>query len=443
MAQAPQKKLLDRIAPEAHSLGLFRPALKSRKRLQLLTVLVLCAQCLLLWGGGTAIEKYSHSPGLNIFAIAFLCATLLVSGYFVALVVGDLIFPGPWREKMFRGEKFVPEKFADQTALLKNRGIYFILLWVLCTVGVSFGADFVTGGFLERYRKSGSILTMMKSEQEQDRLSALEIYVNPLSSRRWDVQDLRAQTVRMLQDESERVRAQASYVLGRLSVGDAAEALTSMLQDKDAQVRMQAAIALGRMQWLPARTQLLAALQSAFEGKRFVEASDIVYGLTLLNDKAVIGPVQRLLEQCDEVGTCEPLFVAYAFYLLKTLQAPGAAKLSVRFLENSKTTKEIRCFAADCLRYTAKPRDIDTLKHLFAQAGVQEECAPLYKKLNEEAAVLLFDAEPVRAKLLRAVGNQRDMRNYDWIWTIGADTSEHPQTRKAAEIYTRAMLGQE
>jgi hypothetical protein len=436
-----RKNLIDRIVPEAHSIGLFRPILRSRRRLQVSAAAIISGQCILLWAVGYLVENYSRSAGLNIIVIACLSATLLATGYVLALVLGDLFFPGPWREKMYHGESFVPTKFEEQAALLKNHGIYFIILWVLCSIGGTLAIDYVTGGFLARYQRTGSVLTMMKSELESDRLNALDIFASPLSSRRWEQPELRAQNLIMLSDESTEVRAMSAYVAGRISNAEASEILISLLNDDDDAVRSEASIALGRLQWLAARSELLATLKRDFEEKNYETASNILYALSLLGDKSVATPVQGYLERCYNTQ-CDTVFLAYAFYLLKTLQASSSVNISIKFLTKEDATNELRCYAADALRYTAKPRDIPMLKEQFELAAPMQECAPFYKKHHSEAAVLLFDSEPLRAKLLRAVGNQKDTRQYDWIWRVGSNTAEHPQTRKAAEIYTRAMIGQ-
>ena len=80
------------------------------------------------------------------------------------------------------------------------------------------------------------------------------------------------------------------------------------------------------------------------------------------------------------------------------------------------------------------------MKQAFEKVASNDNCPIVYRKYHEEAAIILFEDDPMRALFVRSIGNLMDADDYDWIWSVGANDSENQQTRKVAEMYTKAML---
>ena len=141
-----------------YELGFFKKTLQSRKRLRITALCAILGLTAAFGAGGFYIHDYSTSSTVNAVIIVVLYISAIVVGYLCALTVGDIIFSGPWREKMIKGAKFIPENVEDQKALLKNRNIYFILVWVLSIVALIFGCDFCTGGGIHWYHNVGGVI---------------------------------------------------------------------------------------------------------------------------------------------------------------------------------------------------------------------------------------------------------------------------------------------
>src|SRR5690606_25609151 len=133
--------------------------------------------------------------------------------------------------------------------------------------------------------------------------------------------------------------------------------------------------------------------------------------------------------------------VVNGFYALQKMSYSPGAEVGLAWLGGACEASEIeQCAAADALRYIATEDELKALERRFTEIPSDMECGYAMWRYHEEKALEIVEAEPLRAKIVRAVGNRKDYDSYEWIWAVGANENEHPKTRKVAEIYAREML---
>lgn len=438
------------IVPDVYTLGLFKKTLSSRRRLRVTTLVAVVSTWLLFWLLSQFILNVSEWPTLNLILLISLMGVVLFVAYLIALMIGDVIFSGPWREKMRQGTRFVPATVEDEAALLKNKPFYFILLWVVCIIVMFYASDLVSGRIVSWYSSVGSILTSMRSDNVEDRRVALRILMNPLKEKAWNDPKLREKLVEVVGDEDPEVASLAAYVSGRALAVEAADALlkNSTNTALDEHVRAEAVTALGRLDWKPARGELLRLLNETFRAdpmnKELTPA--IIYAFYDMKESLAVQPVVDILDTCLE-KTCSDEIIQYAFFYLKLRNATQGAQTAFHYIDRPDIPLSRRCLAADSLRFIAEPKHVADMKIRFDRTPLEDQCEDVFRKYHQEAAVILFEHDPMRALYVRAVGNimleskdnLKRKKDYDWIWVIGSDERENPYTRKVAEIYTRAM----
>ena len=429
------------LIPNMYEIGVFRPAMASRRRLRMITIGAIAVLCLVFWGVGNFIH-HSASFFINLALIIGMYIGVLLIAYLLAVTIGDIVFSGPWLEKMYKGPSFIPEDVQEQAALLKNKNIYFILMWVFSIVVLGFGCDFCTGRNVHWYQNIGSGLVLLKSDDPGEQFNALEKLSNPFHSEKWKDEEIQAQVISMLDVKDEKVRAQAAYLVGYARMPDAEQSLISILTSAEAQIhtRSEAAIALGRLDWKPARAQLISELHRNFaqdhSDTEFVPS--ILYAFYEMKDKTAVTDAIQILNTCLEKQDCSIQIYQYAFFYLKSLKIQEASAVSFKYL-SSQVPLEQRCYAADMLRFASSQSDVPEMKRVFEKTPQSSQCDVVFRKYHSEAAIILFEQDPMRSLLLRAVGNYYNPDDYDWIWMIGSNKNENDLTRKVAEMYTRAM----
>ena len=431
------------IIPNMYDLGMFKKTLSSRKRLRLTALFSVLGLSAAFFGVGYFLRNISIWSGINIVLIVMLFLGGIFVSYIVALAIGDSVFAGPWRKKMMLGKNYIPETLEEQTALLKNKNIFFLLIWCGAIVAILLGCDFCTGGSVRWYQKFGGTIVSMKSPDASDRLFILKTISNPYYSEKWKNDDIRDHVRQLILDENPEVQQWAAYLAGRAKISEASEELIAVLKNDRADTisRREAAIALGRMDWKPARAPLFLVLKKEF-AKNHRETELVpatLYAFYSMKDSMAAPETIQMLKICLEQRDCSSQILQYAFFYLKSLKVKDAAALSFNYLDTPAITAEERCYASDILRFTSSKTDVARIKQEFDKTPSDVECPVVYRKYHEEPAIILFERDPLRALYLRSVGNQMDPGDYDWIWAVGSNVGENAMTRKVAETYTRAM----
>lgn len=431
------------IIPNMYELGMFKKTLSSRKRLRITALFSILGLCAAFFGVGCFLRNVSIWSGINIILIIVLFLCGIFVSYVVALAIGDSVFSGPWRKKMMLGNKYIPEDLEDQKALLKNKNIYFLLIWCVTIVVLLLGCDFCTGGNIRWYQNIGGTIVSMKSSDVSDRLFILKTISNPFYSSKWQDIEVREHTRRLILDNNAEVQQWAAYLAGRAKIAEASDELLTLLKDNQANIvsRREAAVALGRIDWKPARASLFHVLKTEFS-KSHQETElipAVLYSFYSMKDSMAAPETIQMLKICLKERDCSSEILQYAFFYLKSLKIKDAPVLSFSYLDTPAITPEERCYASDILRFTASKSDVARIKQEFEKTPSDVECPIVYRKYHEEPAVILFESDPLRALYLRSIGNQMDAADFDWIWMVGSNTNENQMTRKVAETYTRAM----
>ena len=429
------------VIPNMYELGLFKRAMQSRKRLRVTAAVALVVLCLLYFGVGRLVHFVALSLALSYLCIAGLYFCVLIVSYLVALVVGDIMFAGPWLKKMYLGREFVTDDIEEQKALVKNRHGYFICVWAAAFAIMVLGCDWITGAHVHWFHTYGGILYSMNSDSVEERRLVLKTISNSYYGKKWQNEDIREKLAEMILDDDNDVRGYAAYICGRAKISEASSNLIALLNDRSmpGDVRAEAAIALGRLEWKPARSQLLTVLREHFEQDRSdsVLIPSILYAFFTMKDNLAAPDAMNILHVCLS-ESCGENVLQYAFFYLKSLRIKQAAATAFDYLSSDHASVSSRCYAADILRFTASPADVPMMKSAFENTPQALECPVVYRKFHGEAAVILFEQDTMRALFVRAIGNLKRPEDYNWIWMVGSNTAENLQTRKVAEVYARA-----
>ena len=431
------------LIPNMYELGLFKKSLSSTKRLRITTLIAVIGLCVVFGGVGYFIKYISSWFWLNVILIILAYICTLVVGLLLALTIGDVIFTGPWREKMMRGSKYIPDDLNEQKALMKNKNIYFIFVWLISIIILGVGCDLVTGGNIRWYQSVGSSIVMLRSDDPNDRIVLMRSLSKLYYSDMWKDNDVKKAVIDHIEDDNNEVSALAIYISGRAKYIDSVDALVWLIQNENADehVKSEAAVAIGRIEWKKARGALITEMRKAFashpDSHEFVPS--LFYAFYEMKDSAASYEVIQILQTCLENKNCSEEIYQYGFFYLKSMKLPEASELSFKYIE-SDMPQNIRCYAIDSLRFASKKSDVPRMKQEFEKTPSDLMCQVVYRKYHEEAAIILFEEDPQRALYVRAVGNYMDENDYDWIWMVGSNESEKDVTRKVAEIYTRAMI---
>ncbi|MBR4984201.1 MAG: HEAT repeat domain-containing protein [Proteobacteria bacterium] len=431
------------VIPNMYEIGIFKKTLSSRTRLRVTAACAIAALCLCYLGAGMFIRYISTWSLLNIAIIILIYIATLVVGYLLALLIGDIIFAGPWLKKMHLGDSYTPDDIEDQKALLKNKNIYFIFVWLISIIALGFGCDICTGSNIRWYQNIGGIVISMRSTDPTERAAVIRTISNPYHSSKWQDPEIREGLMNCIRDEDDNVRAWAAYLAGKAKISESASDLMDILRSDnfDPISRQEAAIALARLEWKQARGSLLTVMRATFERNHAdtVLVPATLFAFYILDDPMAYREALSILDTCLEARDCSPQVLQYAFFYLKSMKKTETAALAFKYLDTPDISQEMRCYATDVLRFTATKNDVPAMKQAFENTPIHAECPVIYRKYHEEAAIILFEHETMRALLVRAIGNIMDAANYDWIYAIGANTSENAQTRKIAETYIRSM----
>lgn len=425
-------------------IGLFQSVIQTRARLMVSALAATLIALGMIYVGSAWMRESSASAMMNVLFISLMLTGLIVASYIDALLLGDLFFPGKWRERVLLGHEVNLDEELDETVIKEYNPHFMIVLMALIFV-LFWVSQKITDGYIWYYEDVGFAITLMRSDDADERYFALEEISNPLRTPVWQNTELHKQITVLVDDPEPRVRVMAVYVAGRLDVTSASERILKHFRETDSsELRAEAAIALGRLKWKAAIPHLSSHL--AKPSIVSDEAVGILRGFSFFGsaDEGAAGPtIVSLLEGCNtpDGERLPEAVVINAFYAIKETRFDGGREIAQRYLEGNFCSPSLpeRCSAANALRYIGKPDDIPFLKRAFQGAQRDDYCDANYWKFRKEGLTEIIDKEPLRAKILRAVGNQKDFDTYEWMWSIGANEEEHPETRKVSETYTTEM----
>ena len=200
--------------------GLLRPLAQTRSRLVVSTVIGLAVT----YGAGLLAANYvleqSPSVMLNLLIITAMMMLVLVASYLSAILIGDLFFPGPWRQNVILGQDV-----DDDLSAVEDHSAEFLILVFLCVVGNAMALNYAAGDFFAEYHGDAFYKVMLRAESPEDRLDALADIPDPMNHDLWDDPKLAETVIEAFEDPSTEVRQRAYWTAGFLQTTEARPAL--------------------------------------------------------------------------------------------------------------------------------------------------------------------------------------------------------------------------
>lgn len=416
----PQIKLVTNVSEYALLRGLAR----TRGRLWAATAMATGAMVGFgLWSAHYVLEL-SSSVGLNLGLITFNMMLMLVAAYLQTVLVGDLVFSGPWREQVILGEQ--PEKGVS----VQNHNAEFMILLLLLVIGNGLIVNFGAGGFLDTYHTEGFFRSRLRSETPQERFDAMAYMTDPMNFELWEVEGVRRLVVEHLDDPDEEVQRQAIWNVGEMEITSAREHLLKIIADSSRAeiVRAEAAEAVGKLGLdEDARMQLEATLSEDSVRLRV----GLLRGLALMKSPLSVGAAQKLTTSKDTD------VMLHAFWVLRN---SGEAALRDMLHEqlNQSPDAQRRCALLDTLKMVANDEDVIWARRQFDRVDKEAECEPVvWEERNERRHYVLY-SDTFRVKYLKIVANASGGEHRAWFERIVADPDQPWRVREvASEIVKR------
>lgn len=387
--------------------GFFLGVAKTRPRLITATVAMMAISA----GAGMWSTRYildtSQSVGLNLVIITLLMMLVLVTSYFMAMLAGDLFFPGPWREQVLLGH--AP---ADGSVVsIDDHNLEFVIVLLIAVVFNAVMLNLVTDNFLDRYQAEGFFAVQLRSDDVQERVGALETLAEPMNYKIWERPGLHAVVLGAFDDPAQPVRERAYWTAGLLKIAAAQPALLAVIQGEHAPgEKKEAAVALGKIK--DPKTSRLALEALATESSDPEVVVGALRGLGLMAQESSLPVALQLSESSDES------VMIHAFWLIRQIDSKEARPLVKKGIAaDPKGTR--RCALYDTLKMLATPADVLWAKRQFQTTDPDlpesSECEFLVWTDHDDSKQILIYGDSYREKLMKIVANADAFTEKDWF----------------------------
>ena len=424
---------------------------QSRQRLAVAASL--CFVALLAPSGMLAdyIRNTSSSPVGDMLIQTVWLAFCLPASYFTSVLVGDLIFPNRWRERVILGNAEAGDAaMADDDPMAAVRAIRqtrtyklpFYMLVVVGVLGCATAIEAATDGFLTAYQERGYFRTLMRTDKDDVKIAVIEEQADKRRQSHVSVAVEQLSGVFADKNQPKPVRITAAKILGQLgrylvqSIDSwnakssahghwelellrqmhqkTAPALRRSFVQGDAQIRRTVAIALGKMRDAGAGPMLVEYLQThsdsidevylgAASAMGFLHDFDRMAGLLKVAEM-VRGEPKAFRVVSWAVGQTSRKFQVYEH---ETGPPPkefdALIALYGDLLKSGKT--EQRCVAAHVFNDTGHAGIITHLMEAFDREGSDETCGRHEIDMDEPAPFVMGEKQPVRRAVLWAFRN--------------------------------------
>ncbi len=423
----PKIKLVANVA----EIGLFRSLARTRARLvSAALVSVGATYAAGLWAAGYMFDT-SKSVILNMFIITALMMMLLVASYLVTLLIGDLFFPGPWREQVILGRE--P---AGETISVDDHSAEFMIVLILTVVANAFALNWTADGFLDRYHDEGFFAVRLRSDDADERLAALKNIIEPINYELWDLPALQQIVVGAFDDPSPKVRQFAYWTAGKMKDTDAQPKLLAVLRSSaSAEDKKAAAIALGKIGEPQASREALEALaRGAHEPGAKVGA---LRGLGLLASAKSVDTILPLTHSPNEQVRI------HAFWALRKIGSKKARPLVKKVIAAHPHGVE-RCAAYDTLKLVANKDDVLWARRQFqrfdsGQEKGNDECKHIVWTEPDKTQHYIVYGNSYREKLIKIVANADASHHRQWFQRLINDPAEPFRIRQVANEVLRQL----
>ena len=415
--------------------GIFKSVARSRGTLAIAALLGVAACAAFGWWTNGYVFERSASVGLNMLVITANMITIMVAAYLLALLAGDVFFPGPWREQVilgdrnFRGDEDVPVVVADHSAE------FLILCFVFFCVG-AVGLNMGAGGFLSRYHDEGYFQVRLRSEEAPERLDSLVEMADPMQRSLWENGSLQDAVVESLSDPDPSVRAQAAWNAGKMEVRRAERRLREIVVDEEEtpEVRGEAGVALAKLNPEDLERAALVEMLAKAEGKEMqmwalraialgevVEAQSVLEGMASTEDEELLG---------------------YVFWAMRKAESPQAREYLRAQLEGEGEGLR-RCVLLDTLKMVATAEDVTWARREFMRAPRETRCARVFWQERDEAVHNVVFDDPMRVKYMKIVANSgQGAEQKVWYQRLANDQTEVERVRVVASEILAMLAGE-
>lgn len=376
------------------------------------------------------IMEISSSVLLNLFLISANMFVLLIAAFLQAALLGDLFFAGPWRERVFLGQRHLKPDHLDLTTV-DDHNAEFIALIIVAILFNVFTLNLATNSFFSRYHDEGFFHVQMRSDNPDQRIAALTSIADPNNIRLWERDGLRDLIIDAFDDPSPTVRRQAIYTAGTLQVIAARPILQQLVLDPpDIASGAEAAFTLGRL----GRDQRSRAVL-----ERLITPSSpdeirlgALRGLARMEDPRAVASVTEQIH--DE----NPTIQAYAFWVLARMGSSLPAH-EVRDIIETEPHGPRRCAALEAYKLVAPKEHAEFARLSFGHEAPENDCEAItFEELNERINYVVY-GESARVKWLKVVGNTDPYQFRRWLRRLLADPDEETHIRDVAAEILRQM----
>lgn len=404
---------------------------KSRPRLVLSTAFATAVMVAAALGSAHYILEQSSSVVLNLMLITANMFILLVAAFLQSVLIGDVFFSGPWREHVFLGEKPSKDDDTIDVAAVDDHNAEFMVLIFVVILFNAVALNFVTGDFFTRYHEESFFEVQMRTDDVDQRVSALTNIADPVNNRLWEREGLRDLIVDSFDDPNSRVRQRAVWTAGELGLRRGREQLREIAADHDdPATRAEAAFALGKLGALDESRRILEELLDEQQPDQVRIGA--LQGLAIMGDGRA---VDSLLEHIDDDS--EEVMI-YAFWALAKI-GDSDARDAVKQVVEDEDHGLRRCAALDAFKLVARSEDAEWARRQFRRTDPELRCdGRRFEEPNERVHWVVWE-ESVRVKWLKTVGNTNPFEHERWINRLIGDPSLEDYVRDVAAEINRQM----
>lgn len=421
-----------KLVTDVSKFGLLQSLAETRTRLVTATVIAIAGTYGLGWLSAYYILEISASVVANMLIITGTMFLVLITSFLIAVLVGDLTFPGPWRETVFLGSS---REDLDRKPVQNHSGEFLVILVVAIIVN-AFGINLATGGFLEHYHNVGYFEVRMRAEAPQQRVEAYETLMRDVNFQLWKDEQVQQIVVDGFDDPAPEVRAIAVWGAGKMELMSARTDLIELLRsDESPTVVGSAATALGK---LGLQTEARRALEETLQSTDSPTVRvGVLRGLGLMEANTSVDAILPYLKADDEQT------MIHAFWALRKIESEKARPAVRKIVDQQDVPFLKRCAAYDALKKVASGKDILWAKRKFQIGKFDKECPlKVWKERDGTKHRLVID-DSFREKLIKIIANEAAPDHKDWFQRIVNDPNEETRIREVASEVLRQLRGAE
>mgnify|MGYP006291477485 CR=1 FL=1 len=402
--------------------GLLRPLAKTRGRLVLSTLVGLA----ITYGAGLAAAHYvleqSPSVMLNLLIITAMMMLVLVASYLLTILIGDLFFPGPWRQNVILGQDV-----DDELSAVEDHSAEFLILLFLSVVANALTLNYAAGDFFTEYHGDAFYSVMLRAESPEDRLDALADIPDPMNHELWDDEQLAETVIAAFDDPDEKVRQRAYWTAGFLQATQSRDKLLGVIEgDAPPPEKAAAAIALAKFDDPNARSiEAVATLLDNSDAAEAKVGALRALGLMETDAQPVVDTVIDATKSDDE-GV-----MIHAYWALRKIRGERARDYVRGVIESEPSGRE-RCAAYDAMKLVANKKDVLWAKKAYRDASVDKACKPVVWRDNGQGKHYILWNDSFREKVLKIIANTAAMEYEDFFQRVVNDPSEDWRIREVA-----------